>query len=434
MGRQMKASGIEWLPEIPDNWQAKKNKELFYEVNDRCERGDNYTLLSVSEYYGIAPKSEKVEKGQFETRAETLDGYKICRIGDIVMNIMLAWKSSTACSEYDGIISPAYCVYRQKMEINTKYYHYLFRTNLCADLFKRYSTGIIDSRLRLYPDKFLALYSPVPPLLEQNRIVTYLDGKCLYIDAVIEKTKASIEEYKKLKQAVITQVVTRGIRGDRPMKESGIEWIGKIPDDWSVIRKLSYLCDSEISYGIVKLLEPDDVNGVKVLRCSDVFPGYISLENVRTVTREVSDEYQRTILNGGEIVIAVRGSLGGCSVVPDSLKGYNVAREVAVISLKKDNLNRFVMYYLLSDVFNYYRDSHLLGSVYIGLNIELLSACPVVLPSYEEQCEIADYLDIECSKIGELILKKEKFIADLLTYKKSLIYEYVTGKKEVPSA
>ena len=171
--RQMKDSGIEWIGEIPENWNVERNKQLFYEVNDRCENGDEHTLLSVSEYFGIAPKSEKISDGEFETRAETLDGYKLCEIDDIVMNIMLAWKRATGRSDYNGIVSPAYCVYRKKADIDTHYYHYLFRTDIVANLFKQYSTGIIDSRLRLYPDKFLALQMIVPPLPEQQAMLPY---------------------------------------------------------------------------------------------------------------------------------------------------------------------------------------------------------------------------------------------------------------------
>ena len=231
--RKMKDSGIEWIGEIPENWEIKRNKNLFFEVNERCENGNEHQLLSVSEYYGIAPKSEKIGADEFETRALTLDGYKMCKKGDIVMNIMLAWKRSTGVSNYDGIVSPAYCVYRGK-NICTSYYHYLFRTDICADMFKRYSTGIIDSRLRLYPDTFLSLFSIVPPIEEQERIAEFLDKKCGEIDEVIAKTEKTIEEYKALKQSVITEAVTKGIRPNRPMKDSGIEWIGQIPEGWKV--------------------------------------------------------------------------------------------------------------------------------------------------------------------------------------------------------
>ena len=213
------------------------------------------------------------------------------------------------------------------------------------------------------------------------------------------------------------------------MKDSGFEWIGEIPAHWEITRKLAFVTTEGISYGIVKLFDPDDVNGVKVLRCSDVLEGWIKPDNIRTVMQEVSNEYARTILSGGEVVVNVRGSLGGCAVVPKTMAGYNIAREVAKIVLNDSMCNRYVMYYLLSRCFVEYRTSRLSGSVYVGLNIELLSSCPLPNPDLAEQTAIADYLDEKCSQIDRLIAIKQAKIEKLEQYKRSLIYEYVTGKK-----
>ena len=204
---ETKDSGIEWVGNIPAHWDVQKNKRLFVEVNNKCLATDNYTLLSVSEYYGVAPRNEKIKDGDFETRAESLNGYKICRKGDIVMNIMLAWKKATARTAYDGIVSPAYCVYRGK-GIETSYYHYVFRTNGCADYFGLHSTGIIDSRLRLYTDAFFNLNSPVPPIDEQKNIATYLDSKCEEIESIIAIKKKQMETLSSYKKSLIYEYVT----------------------------------------------------------------------------------------------------------------------------------------------------------------------------------------------------------------------------------
>lgn len=276
------------------------------------------------------------------------------------------------------------------------------------------------------------LYITVPNSVEeQSKIANILEKKCAQIDALIANAEQQIAKLKAYKQSVITETVTKGLNPYVSMKDSGVEWIGDIPEPWSVIRKLSYITTEGISYGIVKLFDPDDVNGVKVLRCSDVLEGYICPDNIRTVTQKVSQEYSRTILYGGEVVVNVRGSLGGCSVVPKEMSGYNIAREVAKISLDSSMHNKFLMYYLLSNCFVDYRTRHLAGSVYIGLNIELLSSCPIPLPQLAEQQQIADYLDEKCSQIDRIITLKQKKIKKLQQYKKSIIYEYVTGKKEV---
>ena len=264
---------------------------------------------------------------------------------------------------------------------------------------------------------------------EQRRIADFLDRRCAEIDRVIDATQQTIEEYKALKQSIITEAVTKGIRRNRQMKESGIEWIGPIPEKWSLLRKLSYAVKKSISYGIVKLFDPDDENGVMVLRCSDVREGSISTENIRTVTQAVSNDYKRTLLEGGEVLINVRGTLGGCAVVPYDMKGFNIAREVAMVSVSKTLHNRFLMYYFLSNVFKTYEEKHLAGSVYIGLNIEMLSACPVPLPSLSEQIAISDYLDNRCNEINQLIAAKQQLLSELESYKNSIIFEYVTGKK-----
>lgn len=232
--RNLKDCGIEWIGEIPVDWEVSRIKQLFSEVNDRCENGENYTLLSVSEYYGVSPKSERINVDDMLTHAETLDGYKICKENDLVMNIMLAWKRALGVSEYTGIVSPAYCIYRGRQNICAKYFHYLFRTDMYANLFKQYSTGIIDSRLRLYPDKFLALKCQVPPIDMQRRIADYLDRKCSQIDAIIARQQEVIEKLKAYKLSVITEAVTKGLNPDVPMKDSGVEWLGDIPEYWQL--------------------------------------------------------------------------------------------------------------------------------------------------------------------------------------------------------
>lgn len=236
MQRAMKDSGIEWIGEIPECWEVLRMKQLFLEVNERCEDGESYTLLSVSEYYGVAPRSERVGEDDMLTHAETLDGYKICKENDLVMNIMLAWKRALGVSKYLGIVSPSYSVYRGRQSLCANYFHYLFRTDMYANLFKQYSTGIIDSRLRLYPDKFLALKCQVPPIDTQHRIADYLDRKCGQIDAIIARQQEVIEKLKAYKRSVITEAVTKGLNPNVPMKDSGIEWIGKIPADWDIIQ------------------------------------------------------------------------------------------------------------------------------------------------------------------------------------------------------
>lgn len=271
----------------------------------------------------------------------------------------------------------------------------------------------------------------LPQKDEAEKITKFLNTKCAEIDALAADIQSQIDTLEQYKRSVITEAVTKGLNPDAEMRDSGIPWIGKIPRNWAILRKLSYATRDDISYGIVKLLEPDDDYGVKVIRCSDVMEGYISPDNIRTVTQAVSAEYSRTLLRGGEVVLSIRGSLGGCAIVPDSMAGYNIAREVAKIDVNKFLNNRYVMYYLLSTAFSDYLQNYLIGSVYVGLNIETLKACPVPMPDIDEQVSICDFLDAKCAEIDTVISDKRRQLEILMEYKKSLIFEYVTGKKEV---
>lgn len=199
--------GIDWLGIIPRHWRVRRIKDIFYESTELTSEG-NEDLLSVSEYYGVAKRKERMDDDEeFESRAESLEGYKICHKGDLVSNIMLTWKRALGVSEYDGIVSPAYGVYRG-IDIFPKYYHYLFRSDMYIAEFKRNSTGIIDSRLRLYSDKFFSIHTIYPPLSEQEEIANYLDEECEKIDRKYALIEEQIKQLQLLKRALINEVVT----------------------------------------------------------------------------------------------------------------------------------------------------------------------------------------------------------------------------------
>lgn len=203
----LKDSGIEWIGMIPEHWEVKRMKEIFSERKEVSLTGKE-GLLSVSEYYGVARRKDKMTSDEeFESRAESLVGYKICKANDLVMNIMLAWKTGLGISDYDGIVSPAYAVYKGK-DIVPHFYHYLLRTGLYVTEYKRHSKGIIDSRLRLYNDRFNNVIAIYPPIAEQQEIATYLDTKCSEIDKAIDNLGKQIEALKRLKRSLINEVVT----------------------------------------------------------------------------------------------------------------------------------------------------------------------------------------------------------------------------------
>lgn len=427
--RKKRDGGIEWIGEIPEHWKLERLQWHISEIKESNKPEKSRQVLSLTNKRGVIPYEEKGAQGN--VAKEDYSQYKLAYPGTIVANSMNILIGSVGRCDYFGCVSPVYYVYKPNEGENIDFINYMFQMERFQKELRRYANGILEIRLRVSSDGILKREMAFPPLDEQASIVSFLDQKCAQVDILTANVQAQIEKLKSYKQSVITEVVTKGLNPTAPMKDSGFEWIGEIPTHWEITRKLAFVTTEGISYGIVKLFDPDDVNGVKVLRCSDVLDGWIKTYNIRTVTQEVSNEYARTLLSGGEVVVNVRGSLGGCAVVPKTMAGYNIAREVAKIALNDSMCNRYVMYYLLSRCFVEYRTSRLSGSVYVGLNIELLSSCPLPNPCLEEQVAIADYLDKKCSQIDRLIAIKQSKIEKLERYKRSLIYEYVTGKREV---
>lgn len=204
---KMKDSGVEWIGEVPEHWEVKRMKDIFFERKELSLTGEE-DLLSVSEFYGVARRKDKMNSDEeFESRADSLVGYKICKAHDLVINIMLAWKTGLGVSDNDGIVSPAYAVYEGR-NIASHFYHYLLRSGMYVKEFKRHSKGIIDSRLRLYNDRFNNISAIYPPLHEQHAIATYLDDKCAKIDTIVSNLDKQISRHADLKRSLIDEVIT----------------------------------------------------------------------------------------------------------------------------------------------------------------------------------------------------------------------------------
>ena len=223
-----KDSGVEWLGEVPEHWQVSKTRWIWKEVEDPSEKGEEQ-LLSISQYTGVTPTTA-------DSRSESLVGYRRCKPNDLAMNIMLAWQGGLGVSDYEGIVSPAYSVFRLRSDNNAHFLGYLYRTKRYLDEFGRNSTGIVPSRWRLYPDKFGHVLTLLPSKPEQDRIVAFLDRKTAEIDTLIAKKQRQIELIDEQKAILITRAVTRGLNPNAKLKPSGIEWIGDIPEHWEVKR------------------------------------------------------------------------------------------------------------------------------------------------------------------------------------------------------
>lgn len=428
---EYKESNLEWINSIPSHWKVLRNKYIFFELNERSKKGEE-ELLSVSEYYGVDKKKNRLKDEDYLTRAESLVGYKKCCENDLVINIMLAWKKGLGVSNYNGIVSPSYNVFRVKDKslFYPRYFHYLFRTNTYADTFKRFSTGIIDSRLRLYPDTFLSLYTHVPPFNEQKNICLFLDRKCKEINIAIELKKQQIETLKKYQQSLITETVTKGLDPSAKMKDSGIEWIGEIPEQWEYV-KLKYIKSSPMQYGATESGEPLQKGQPRYIRITDLtLDGKLKNEEEKGLDLKIAKPY---LLEDGDILFARSGATVGKTFIYK--KEYGQACFAGYLIKFTSDKSRvspdFLYYFTKSNLYNSQVKEVTTQATIQNVSAEKYLNFIITLPSLNEQEEIIRFLDERTQEIDLVIEKVLKQMEVLTEYRQSLIYEAVTGKIDV---
>lgn len=423
MPREMKDSGVEWLGSIPTAWELSKIGTLYTERKTKVSDVD-YPPLSVT-MKGIVP--------QLATAAKTdaHDDRKLVCVGDFAINSRSDRRGSCGISAYDGSVSLINTILTPRKSMNPRYYNWLFHTTSFADEFYSWGHGIVDDLWTTNWQDMKRIQIPVPPLAEQEAIADFLDKQCAEIDAVIEQTKATIEEYKKLKQSVITEAVTKGIRGDRPMKDSGIEWIGEIPREWE-IRKLFRAIDN---IGDIDHYMPASVdNGIPYLMTGDLREklSEVKFEECKQVAMEDYLELSSKIkVTKGDIIFARYATIGTVCIV-DVDKDFLVSYSCLTIKPTVGLLSGvFLFYYLKSSAFFEEVKQYINSNTQSNVGLDSMTKSKIVLPSILEQQEIAYYLDQKCAEIDTLIEKKTALIEEMEALKKSTIFEYVTGKKEV---
>ena len=419
MAREMKDSRVAWLGVIPANWNFGRVKH-YYTVQKSIvgESADEYERLALT-LNGVIKRSKEDSTG---LQPDAFNGYQVLRQGELVFKLIDLENVSTSrvgLSPYTGIVSPAYIVLKSNGTMDSKFGYYYFISLWQREIFNRLGDDGVRSSLNA--NDLLNLPCLFPPPDEQNQIVDYLDSKCSEIDTVLKKTRTSIEEYKKLKQAIITQAVTKGVRGDRPMKESGIEWMGSCPANWTII-KIKWLLEEvrdRSTEGTEEPLSMSQKYGILPTRKMDIIPNMASSFVGAKLVRKGNLVFNKLKAHLG--VFAVSGYDG--LVSPD----YAVYRTTNLV-------NATFLEYLFKTpqyISEFKKKSTGVAAGLTRLYTDELYSIFCALPSLEEQQEIIRYLQGRIATIDFLIQKKEQFVTELETYKKSLIYEYVTGKKEV---
>ena len=431
MARKMKDSGIEWIGEIPEEWEISK-VSYFYEVQ-------------------LGKMLQPQKKSETDTEEKYLCAANVGKNSLSLDTLKTMWFSQTEKHQFDlkeGDLlvveggDVASCAIIETPVRNLFFQNALHRVRPLHNesvAFLRYwlmtakSYGYIDficnkaTIAHFSKEKFIALPIPVIPQDIQSKIVSFLDLECKQIDDLLSKSRSSIEEYKKLKQAVITQAVTKGVRGEREMKDSGVEWIGEIPVDWEISR-IKYVSIFEPSCDFRKLT-PETIITYSPMECikNGTFERRTSLYGNLAHTL--------TPFQNGDIVMAKVTPCfenGNIAIMNELQSGYGLGSSELFV-FRPQNINtRYLFYWLQNKLFVHQACATMTGTGGLKrISPSFVKNCNIHYPSTAEQAQIAAYLDTKCAEIDKLIAKKEQLVKELESYKKSLIYEVVTGKREV---
>lgn len=393
-----KDSGIAWIGEIPEHWKVKKLGHLYIPRNEKVSDQD-YPALSVT-MQGVLLQLENVAK------TNDGDNRKLVKIGDFAINSRSDRRGSCGISKYDGSVSLINTVLIPINDMNPVFYEWLFHSSLFSDEYYRWGHGIVNDLWTTKWQEMKNIQIVAPPLQEQQSIAAYLDQKCGEIDELITLQEKMITKLQSYKQSVITEAVTKGLDKNVPLKDSGIEWIGKIPEHWK-ITKVQYLAQLKSGYNLTT--EEITDNGLYPVYGGNGIRGY----------------YDKYFLEGDYVLIGRQGALCG-NINYSTNKSW--ATEHAIVCYPKIKyVTRWFGELLRVMNLNQYS----LAAAQPGLAVERIKLLPIPIIPLSEQQSIADYLDQRCSEIDELISIKQQKIEKLKEYKKSLIFECVTGKRKV---
>ena len=418
MSREMKQSGVPWIGEIPKTWEIRKVKDVFVRKNEKAHQ-DNPVILSLARA-GVKVRDVSTNEGQM---AESYYDYNPVEPFDLLVNPMDLYSGANcSMSLVSGVISPAYVNLRAKGGACSRFYDYYFKTQYWSMAFFAHGKGIsFDNRWTLGVDTLFRYNVPFPSVLEQQKIASFLDRKCSEIDEMIALQEKIVDELKAYKQSVITEAVTKGLNFDVPMKDSGIEWIGEIPEHWEICRF------KNIAKVKANLVHPDDYLDYPQIAPDNIEKGSGRLISSKTVRESniISDNH--LFFKGQIIYSKIRPVLNKLTIAP-----FDGLCSADMYPIETIHDVGYMKYFMLSDAFVSQVAIVVQDRVKMPkINQDELGVIHALYLPHIEQNRIADYLDSKCVEIDDLISIKLSKIDSLKEYKKSIIYEYVTGKKEV---
>ena len=430
----MKNSGVEWIGEIPDGWEVTRSKNIFAQ---RSSRGNDVEeQLAATQQHGMYP--QKLLEGVVQVKEDTdLQQFKTVHKNDYVISLR-SFQGGFEMSDYEGVCSPAYQVFYNTIPISYRYYKYLFKSDGFISKMNSLTVGIREGKNIQYKD-FSNSPIIIPSKSTQQRIASYLDKKCSKIEETIQNQQQVIEKLKAYKQSLITEAVTGKIKIQNGKvcgkyenyKDSGVEWIGKIPSGWEV-EKSNYIFKKigDIDHDMPESVE----NGIPYLMTGDLRER-VSLIDFSKCKQVSEIDYQRLskkmISRKGDILFARYATIGTVSIV-DIDKQFLVSYSCVTIRPNSDFLHSdYLFYYFKSKPYFEEIKQFINSNTQGNVGIDSMKKAKIIVPSIKEQIAISNYLDKKCNAIDTAIEQKQKLIEKLTEYKKSLIYECVTGKKEI---
>ncbi|EPF0826918.1 restriction endonuclease subunit S [Campylobacter upsaliensis] len=414
--RVYKPSGIKWLGEIPQSWEIKPLQAIFNQRNEQNNNLEFQTILSLVKDVGVIPYEEKGNVGN--KAKDDLQGYKIARVNDLVLNKMNAVIGSLGVSKYDGLVSPIYLVlYIENPNYLIAYYSYLFQTKSIQKFLRKFAYGIMEIRESIDYLEFKKMFLPTPPLQEQKEIAEFLDSKCEKIQNYIDKKQKLITLLQEKKQALINEVVTKGLNPNIEFKPSGIAYLGLIPHHWEV-KKLKHIC--KINPQTNETLP----NNFVYIDLESVAKGQLLKE--QTINKEQAPSRAQRILQKQDILFQLVRPYQRNNYIFNKNGDYVASTGYAQIRTKE--CVNFVYYALLENSFVERVILKSTGSNYPAITSNDFADLKIPLPPLQEQKQIANFLDEKCEKINSAIEKTKRQIELIKKYKNTLINEAVCGR------
>ncbi|ELP0533968.1 restriction endonuclease subunit S [Campylobacter upsaliensis] len=424
-----KPSSIKWLGEIPQSWEIKPLRAIFNQRNEQNNNLEFQTILSLVKDVGVIPYEEKGNVGN--KAKDDLQGYKIARVNDLVLNKMNAVIGSLGVSKYNGLVSPIYLVlYIANPNYLITYYSYLFQIKSVQKFLRKFAYGIMEIRESIDYLEFKKMFLPLPPLQEQKEIAEFLDKKCEKIQNYINKKQKLITLLQEKKQALINEAVTKGLNPNIEFKNSGIEYLGLIPHHWEAVKvKFTAYVKGRIGFHGLNSNEFRYDEGAYLVTGNDFDNNEVIWDKCRRVSEERFYEDPNIHLQNNDLLITKDGTIGKTAIVNNCPKQATLNSGIFLVrTMKEMCFVKYLFFIINSQYFKEFVNVKTSGSTIKHLYQSDFHDLKIPLPPLQEQKQIANFLDEKCEKINSVIEKTKRQITLIKEYKNTLINEAVCGR------